>query len=823
MKAVKYLLISLAVVAALATISWFLRNSIIERISGPILAKYGVAVTDVSLDALATEAASISYLEIEHENGTVIGIDVLTLPIGSSTSGTKTFTAENVTINVPRDSDAEALDLAKLLDQLLSLPNTVAGTEVLVAELNVDAYPAMRDLRWASIEGRQELSANLDAIHLGAQVTTGDEENFNSSISLQHTSFKAPEQSITLELRRSDNGISISGASILELPITATIATSIAASLGTTLAGIEFADGTAILEVVAELPFDQSQPASASATLMPAAPIELAYSVKSGVVNIVSVRSASPITLEATYPHSQWSINEEQVSLSMSYEDRHDITATISNLGCNNGPSCFMNMGISMDDADLTIATARRLELAADLDFSFGEDGIQLLMRPSAELALTGMSVSGTEIASLNAVLMSDATLDLMEAGWQFTAESLDATVESLSLTDDMKFSAPALLHDLSISDIDQTVTVNGNIDSSSSRLAWDERTIGLPGINGKIALQDDNFVTKLTTIGLFNEGDIHAEHSLRSDSGRMSVTGASWSLSAQNLSDLVAPWTDDWDITAGTFSADLDMTWQQADSGWQLDGESSFDFTDLAGAYSDTVFAGLSTKFSFEFDTVTGITVSPAQIHIDLLEVGLPIENITADYTLKPDAWSVDVANLQMHAFGGVVKADPFTFELESERNTLLLHAESIELTELLTLKEFEAIDLTGSIGAELPVIIEGKEISILDGKLTGVAPGGVIRYQPDIVPASEETSAIGIVTDALSNFEYDTLTSTVGYSKDGDLVLQMRIAGRNPDREDNRPVVLNLGVESNIPQMLRSLQAARAVEDILEKRIEK
>ena len=175
------------------------------------------------------------------------------------------------------------------------------------------------------------------------------------------------------------------------------------------------------------------------------------------------------------------------------------------------------------------------------------------------------------------------------------------------------------------------------------------------------------------------------------------------------------------------------------------------------------------------------------------------------------------------MHAFGGVVKADPFTFELESERNTLLLHAESIELTELLTLKEFEAIDLTGSIGAELPVIIEGKEISILDGKLTGVAPGGVIRYQPDIVPASEETSAIGIVTDALSNFEYDTLTSTVGYSKDGDLVLQMRIAGRNPDREDNRPVVLNLGVESNIPQMLRSLQAARAVEDILEKRIEK
>jgi len=302
-----------------------------------------------------------------------------------------------------------------------------------------------------------------------------------------------------------------------------------------------------------------------------------------------------------------------------------------------------------------------------------------------------------------------------------------------------------------------------------------------------------------------------------------MSVTGASLSFGAQNLSGLVAPWTDDWDVTAGTFSADLHMNWQQSDSGWQLDGESSFDFTDLAGAYSDTAFAGLSTKLDSAFGTTAGVTVNPAQIQINLLEVGLPIENITSDYTLRPDALSVDVANLQMHAFGGVVKADPFTFELESERNSLLLHAESIELTELLTLKEFDSIDLTGSIGAELPLIIEGTEVSIVDGRLTGDAPGGVIRYQPGIVPDTTGASAIGIVTEALSNFEYDTLTSTVGYSKDGDLVLQMQIAGRNPDMEGNRPVVLNLGVENNIPKMLRSLQAARAVEEILEKRIEK
>jgi len=53
--------------------------------------------------------------------------------------------------------------------------------------------------------------------------------------------------------------------------------------------------------------------------------------------------------------------------------------------------------------------------------------------------------------------------------------------------------------------------------------------------------------------------------------------------------------------------------------------------------------------------------------------------------------------------------------------------------------------------------------------------------------------------------------------------LNLQLRLTGRNPDLEEKRPVVLNLGVENNIPQMLKSLRAARAVEEILEKRLNK
>jgi hypothetical protein len=112
MKVTKYLVIALAVVAILASIAWYLRNTIIHRLSGPILQEYGVTVTDVSLDALATSNAAIGYLELEHENGTTIAIDELTLPIGRSQTGIKTFTAEKVTIDVSSASDTEPLALA---------------------------------------------------------------------------------------------------------------------------------------------------------------------------------------------------------------------------------------------------------------------------------------------------------------------------------------------------------------------------------------------------------------------------------------------------------------------------------------------------------------------------------------------------------------------------------------------------------------------------------------------------------------------------------------------------------------------------------------
>ena len=70
------------------------------------------------------------------------------------------------------------------------------------------------------------------------------------------------------------------------------------------------------------------------------------------------------------------------------------------------------------------------------------------------------------------------------------------------------------------------------------------------------------------------------------------------------------------------------------------------------------------------------------------------------------------------------------------------------------------------------------------------------------------------------MRNFHFDALSSDVEYTEDGDLVMKMRLSGINPDMDPNQPIILNLNVENNIPELLRSLQAVRSIEDILERR---
>lgn len=818
MKVIKLLAITLAVIAVLATASWFLRNTLIQRISNPILKDYDVEVVDVSIDALNTRKATIGRLELVHAKGTTIVIEGLTLPVTTKEDTFKSYSARKVSIVTTTRDDEAPFEMARLIDQFLTLTDALPGTEIVVDEFKLAPYPTVRDLHWTLSASEQILSGSVGSVAISATTNRLDTLHYDVTFSLPGTpdSGSVPELVIG-QLKQSDQGILVAGHSTLDLAGWEAI---------TKLAGIvpeevDIRSGAADFSFDTNIPYDVTRSPSVTAVLTPTSMLRIGYVAESGDSTDVLVTESGSIEIAATFPEVEWSLRQSRMSLMVTNGEWHDIPLSLSEVSCQSGPICSMQASTSWTDAIMPIGSAKQIDMSSSVGLSFPEEGVRVDVKPDAVLKLTGLSAAARQMERVEAHMVSAGTMQYAEDGWDFAADSIDANVESLLFADGFSVTAPVYLENLTASERDRAITVNTGVFVPSIQAVFNEQAFATPGVRGSASLQEEAIVFDLKTVEMFRNGTIKGQHHLERGIGEVAIIGTALTFNGAALSKRVAPWKYDWDVIDGNIAVDLQANWDPSVPGHEFRTASSIAIESLSGTYSDTVLAGLSTGIRFSYTGATGFEVAPATISVELIEVGLPIENLTADFVLDMNNLAVDVENLQMMAFNGVISAEPFSFRTGRDVNNMTLMAEKIELTELLAIKEFEAVQVTGTIGAVLPITIEADGISIEAGVLMGEQPGGVIRYLGGRDSKKSDTSAIGLATEALSNFEYESLTSNVTYSKDGNLKLQMQLKGRNPEMKDSRPVVLNLGVENNVIQMLRSLQAARAVEGILEKRL--
>ncbi len=819
MKGIKYLVIALAIVAVLTTVGWLLRNSLIERISGPILADFDVELIDVSLDALATNVASIGYLELVYAKGTRIVIEDLKLPISASGNNFKTYSAQKVSIVTTTRDDGAPFELARLINQFLSLTDNFANNEIHIVEFSLAPYASVRDLRWTLSDTEQRLGGTVESVRVSTMTRRIDEASYDVGFSLaRRPDSDDVTDAIKGKLQLTDKGVSIVGDSMLELPGWQAIMK----LAGIMPEAIELKSGTGELRFEVAIPFDVLQSPSVSATLTPSFPWQIGYVGELGDSTDVLLRKGSVVDINATFPKVEWSLQQADATLFVTSDGWRNIPLSISKLSCQSGPICSTGADISWLDAETPIGNAAHVEFSSVLRLSFPVEGVRIEVQPDASLELSGFSSPDNAIDRIAASLVSAAKMQYADDGWQFLAASIDTKIESLALNDDITITSALFLENVEVRERDGIMSASTGIVAPSFQAGLDSRNVALPGIGGEVSLQDANVAFDLATVDLFKNGTIKGRHNFDSGVGEVAIVDTELTLSGRPLSTRVAPWNFDFDIRAGKLAADLHAKCGPADSGTDFDAQSSIKVEELAGFYTDTAFTGLSTDFEVNYNDV-GITVDPTMISVDLIDMGLPIENITADVAMDINERAIDVENLEMTAFNGVISAAPFSFHTGRHANNIILTAKEIELAELLAIKDFAAVYVTGTMGAVLPITIEQDGISIDGGKLTGEPPGGVIRYLDGGEPNDTDASSIALVTAALSNFEYESLTADMTYSKDGDLKLQMQLKGRNPELDDGRPVVLNLGVENNVPQMLKSLQAARAVEEILENRLAK
>ena len=803
------LLIAIGVViAALTVVSWVLRDNIIRELSGPLLAKYDLEIIDVSLDALATTDASIGYLELRHASGITIAIDELNLSVRKSGEGRRAYSAERVAITLLASSDNGPLNVAALIRQMIELPNSLPMIDVAIKELVVTGLPTVNDIGWSTHDDRQTLDARIEEAAVSFELERLLPDRYEAQV--EFATGDGVRQRLPIGIEDKQGLIRLRTDTTLQFAAVKYWLERL--RILPDKLDIESAAGR--IELLADVPDDPSQPLHLDAAISLGTEWRFRYDNDT----VLDLMAPGVLDLSMTFPGKTWQASTAGVRISITNDDVKSVVIVLSDLDCRTGIACKAEAIASTGPITLPSLQADTTRASAVLQVDVDAGGrLQGTAAPGATIALGGIAVGDSRVANLKADFVSAFNVSRDESGWTLAAESIDAAVDRV-VAGDMTANSSLFLDKARIESKSGDVFARAGIYAPVIDVVYDDIQAQLPGVRGTAEFKDQRVSARLKTVGFEQNGRVRASHSLSSGRGSFSVEGLVSAFSDRPFSSLVVEPRPAFDLTAGTLGIDLRVDWR---SGRPPRGPVSVRLSDAAGFYNSTAFTGVTTVMDFDYDGAGGITASPSALSAGLVDVGVPLSDIEARFQLYLDTTSIDISELTLTAFGAAVTAEPFSFGTGSEPQDVRVHVKSLDVEDVLQIKEFEAVTVTGRVDAELPMTIGPNGITVEGGRLTGVPPGGIIRYGGANTVTRDDTTAMGIAARALSNFRYESLTADVDYTEAGDLVLQMQLRGRNPDMESNRPIVLNLGIENNVPEMLRSLQASRSVQDVLERRV--
>ncbi len=290
-----------------------------------------------------------------------------------------------------------------------------------------------------------------------------------------------------------------------------------------------------------------------------------------------------------------------------------------------------------------------------------------------------------------------------------------------------------------------------------------------------------------------------------------------------QQINKLITPNTSPVDLVAGEVDLSGQARWHNIAGKWQVMVYLDAQLNNLGGSYDETYFSGANGQLTLQVYPQI-LSEKSQKLNIAHLDAGVANKDIVIEFKLTPSKFGdlpiVDIQKAQTHVLLGSVKLKPTAYDLNRTQQSLQVVVDNIDLNELVTLQQLDDVQATGLVSGLLPISINDGQISIDDGKLQAMTPGGVLRYQAnaDALQANEYAETVAL---ALRNFHYKVLNADTQYKPDGTLFLSLQLQGNNPDFEQGRQINLNINLEQNLLKLLESLRLYEGVSDKLDKRV--
>lgn len=163
-----------------------------------------------------------------------------------------------------------------------------------------------------------------------------------------------------------------------------------------------------------------------------------------------------------------------------------------------------------------------------------------------------------------------------------------------------------------------------------------------------------------------------------------------------------------------------------------------------------------------------------------------------------------------------GSVAIENVDYDMAKRTAQTKLILNNIPLQQLLDMQGMKKIFATGSVKGTIPVIMKDGVFEIPAGTIDADQTGKIIYSTTDEERAAANES-IRFTYEALSNFNYSELVSSITMSPDGQSLIRLQLKGVNPSFQEGRPVHLNLNVEQNLLDLLRSLSISTKIEEAL------
>lgn len=306
----------------------------------------------------------------------------------------------------------------------------------------------------------------------------------------------------------------------------------------------------------------------------------------------------------------------------------------------------------------------------------------------------------------------------------------------------------------------------------------------------------------------------VTVSHDLATSTGAFSASG-NGEVTKALLATQLPGFNAAYDVDEGSIALTLEGSWDASKTlSYNVNGRVRVD--GRKAHYDDYMITGLKADVPFALSGES-LNVADNNLTIQLFDVGFPLTDISLDFTVANGF--ARVHSLSGDVLGGRFAADAFEYELATDKTSLAITLDGIELANVLAL-EGKDVKGSGVLDGKLPLALDGETFTVADGRVVARPPGGTLIYKGAAASSMVAQSGVGFAFQALEDFRYDTLDANVALATDGALKFAVKLQGFNPAVEQGRAIQFNLNLSESLPALLQSLRAADNITESLEKR---